>query len=169
MALHLYVRPQITRGRGIEMQIDQGNDTLEPSATANNPNPTFNISAIVTSVHVESGDIIVLGGLAQDSVANDDNNLPIIGQIPGLGRLFQHNIVSHEKKVLMVFIRPHILKTEHDAMEVSGGKYNHLRQDQLDIGRAQEQYTPSINKTIVPPLHQSKLPKPFGRTNTMTK
>ena len=169
VALHLYVRPQITRGRGIEMQIDQGNDTLEPSATANNPNPTFNISAIVTSVHVESGDIIVLGGLAQDSVANDDNNLPIIGQIPGLGRLFQHNIVSHEKKVLMVFIRPHILKTEHDAMEVSGGKYNHLRQDQLDIGRAQEQYTPSINKTIVPPLHQSKLPKPFGRTNTMTK
>ena len=169
VALHLYVRPQITRGRGIEMQIDQGNDTLEPSAAADNPNPTFNISAIVTSVHVESGDIIVLGGLAQDSVANDDNNMPIIGQIPGLGRLFQHNIVSHEKKVLMVFIRPHILKTEHDAMEVSGGKYNHLRQDQLDIGRAQEQYTPYINKTIVPPLHQSKLPKPFGRTNTATK
>lgn len=163
VALHLYVRPQITRGRGIEMQIDQGNDTLEPSATADNPNPTFNISAIVTSVHVESGDIIVLGGLAQDSVANDDNNLPIIGQIPGIGRLFQHNIVSHEKKVLMVFIRPHILKTERDAMEVSGGKYNHMRQDQLDIGRAQEEYTPYINKTIAPPLHQSTLPKPFGR------
>lgn len=169
VALHLYVRPQITRGRGIEMQIDQGNDTLEPSAVVDNPNPTFNISAIVTSVHVESGDIIVLGGLAQDSVANDDNNLPIVGQIPGIGRLFQHNIVNHEKKVLMVFIRPHILKTERDAMEVSGGKYNHLRQDQLDIGRAQEQYTPYINKTIAPPLHQSTLPKPFVHPNNVTK
>lgn len=169
VALHLYVRPQITRGRGIEMQIDQGNDTLEPSAAVDNPNPTFNISAIVTSVHVESGDIIVLGGLAQDSVANDDNNIPIIGQIPGVGRLFQHNIVNHEKKVLMVFIRPHILKTERDAMEVSGGKYNHMRQDQLDIGRAQEQYTPYINKTIAPPLHQSTLPKPFGRQKSSEK
>lgn len=169
VALHLYVRPQITRGRGIEMQIDQGNDTLEPSAQVDNPNPTFNISAIVTSVHVESGDIIVLGGLAQDSVANDDNNLPIIGQIPGIGRLFQHNIVNHEKKVLMVFIRPHILKTELDNMQVTGSKYNHMRQDQLDIGRAQEKYTPYINKTIVPPLHQSKLPKPFCNVSPATK
>ena len=168
VALHLYVRPQITRGRGIELQIDQGNDTLEPTALPTT-NPTFNISAIVTSVHVESGDIIVLGGLAQDSVANDDNNLPIIGQIPGIGRLFQHNIVSHEKKVLMVFIRPHILKTKHDSMEVSGSKYNHVRQDQLAIAHAQERYMPYINKTIVPPLHQSRLPKPFCHAPRATK
>lgn len=161
VALHLYVRPQITRGQGIEMQIDQGNDTLEPTDAVNGTTPTFNISAIVTSVHVESGDIIVLGGLAQDRVGNDNNGLPILGQIPGIGRLFQHNNVSHEKKVLMVFIRPHILRTENDALQVTNGKYNHLRQDQLDIGRSQEIYTPDINKTIVPPLHQSTLPKPF--------
>ncbi|HBI22516.1 MAG TPA: type II protein secretion LspD, partial [Legionella sp.] len=75
-ALHLYVRPQITRGNGIEMQIDQGNDTLaSPDLLGNNPNPTFNISAIVTSVHVESGDVIVLGGLAQDRINNENNNL----------------------------------------------------------------------------------------------
>jgi general secretion pathway protein D len=160
-ALHLYVRPQITRGNGIEMQIDQGNDTLESPDLINNTTPTFNISAIVTSVHVESGDIIVLGGLAQDRVGNDNNSLPILGDIPGVGRLFQHNSVTHEKKVLMVFIRPHILKTERDALEISGSKYNHVRQDQLTIARDQEEYTPYINKTIVPPLHQSALPKPF--------
>lgn len=168
-ALHLYVRPQITRGNGIEMQIDQGNDTLESPDLGNNLNPTFNISAIVTSVHVESGDIIVLGGLAQDRVGNENNHLPILGEIPGVGRLFKHNIVSHEKKVLMVFIRPHILRSEHDAMEITGGKYNHVRQDQLNIARAQEVYTPYNNKTIVPPLHQSALPKPFGKTHSMMK
>ena len=161
VALHLYVRPQITRGQGIEMQIDQGNDTLDPTDLVNSTTPTFNISAIVTSVHVESGDIIVLGGLSQDQVGNDNNNLPILGDIPGVGRLFQHNSTTHEKKVLMVFIRPHILRTEHDAVEVTGGKYNHMRQDQLDIARSQEQYIPGINKTIAPPLHQSALPKPF--------
>lgn len=161
VALHLYVRPQITRGQGIEMQIDQGNDTLASPDVVNNTTPTFNISAIVTSVHVESGDIIVLGGLASDNVTNDANGLPILGDIPGIGRLFQHNSVAHEKKVLMVFIRPHILRTEQDALQVTGGKYNHLRQDQLAIAHSQELYTPYINKTIVPPLHQSALPKPF--------
>ena len=164
VALHLYIRPQITRGQGIEMQIDQGNDTLEPSDVVNGTTPTFNISAIVTSVHVESGDIIVLGGLTQDQVGNDSTFLPILGELPGVGRLFQHNSVSHEKKVLMVFIRPHILRTEHDVVQFTGGKYNHMRQDQLDIARAQEQYTPRVNKTVAPPLHQSALPKPFCNT-----
>lgn len=164
VALHLYIRPQITRGQGIEMQIDQGNDTLEPSDVINGTTPTFNISAIVTSVHVESGDIIVLGGLTQDQVGNDSTFMPILGEIPGIGRLFQHNSVSHEKKVLMVFIRPHILRTEHDVVQITGGKYNHMRQDQLDIAHAQEQYLPKINKTVAPPLHQSALPKPFCHT-----
>ncbi len=161
VALHLYVRPQITHGQGIEMQIDQGNDTLEPTDQVNGTTPTFNISAIVTSVHVESGDIIVLGGLAQDQVGNDNNNIPILSGIPGIGRLFQHNSVSHEKKVLMVFIRPHILRTECDTLHVTGGKYNHMRQDQLKIARSQEIYNPYNNKTIAPPLHQAALPRPF--------
>lgn len=161
VALHLYVKPQITRDNGIQMQIDQGNDTLEPIDTAQNTNPTFNISAIVTSVHVESGDIIVLGGLAQDTLGNDSTGIPILGDIPGVGRLFQHNSVNREKKVLMVFIRPHILRSERDTLNVTGSKYNHLRQDELDIARSQESYDPRNNKTVVPPLHRSALPKPF--------
>ncbi|HBI21281.1 MAG TPA: type II protein secretion LspD, partial [Legionella sp.] len=140
-----------------------------PDLLGNNPNPTFNISAIVTSVHVESGDVIVLGGLAQDRINNENNNLPILGGIPGIGRLFQHNAVTHEKKVLMVFIRPHILRTEQDAMEITGGKYNHVRQDQLAIARSQEVYNPYNNKTIVPPLHVSALPKPFAHPRMATK
>lgn len=165
VALHLYVRPQITRGKGIQMQIDQGNDTLEtlnqidPGVT-----PTFNISAIVTSVHVESGDVIVLGGLAQDTLNSDNDRLPILGDIPGIGRLFQRNITNREKKVLMVFIRPHILRTEQDGLEVTGSKYNHVRQDEIDISRAQEEYNQTDRNTIVPAWHTSKLPKPFCHT-----
>ena len=174
VALHLYVRPQITRGRGIQMQIDQGNDSLDPTSTADSPtNPTFNISAIMTSVHVESGDVVVLGGLAQDSLGNDNFSIPILGDIPGVGRLFQHNIVNREKKVLMVFIRPVILRTEQDALHVTGGKYTNARQDQLDIARAQEQFNATDRNTVLPRLHDDKLPKPFCRLSdshaTMTK
>ena len=163
VALHLYVRPQITRAKGIQMQIDQGNDTLDTASSIDpGTNPTFNISSIVTSVHVESGDIVVLGGLAQDSLGNDNNGIPILNHIPGLGRLFQHNIINREKKVLMVFIRPRILRTENDGMQVAGGKYNDLRNYQLEWIRTQE-FDRRNKATVLPPLHSANLPRPFSR------
>ncbi|MCC5792574.1 MAG: GspD family T2SS secretin variant LspD [Legionellaceae bacterium] len=162
VALHLYVRPQITRGQGIQMQIDQGNDTISPTSIENSVNPVFNISSIVTSVHVESGDIVVLGGLSQDSLGNEDNHLPILGDIPGIGRLFQHNIRNREKKVLMVFIKPIILRNKKDALQVTGGKYDHVRNYQLEMLRDQEIYIPDDKELYLPPLHSANLPKPFA-------
>lgn len=163
VALHLYVRPQITRGDGIQMQIDQGNNTLDPASTTESSlNPTFKISSIVTSVHVESGDIVVLGGLTQDSIGNDDNHIPILGGIPGLGKLFQHNIKNRDKRVLMVFIKPIILRNERDNLQVTGAKYNDIRQYQLDWIRSQEEYEEVNNQALLPPLTQGSLPIPFS-------
>lgn len=164
VALHLYVRPQITRGQGIQLQIDQGNDTLDPSVatTESATTPTFNISSIVTSVHVESGDIVVLGGLIQDSIGNDNNKLPILGDIPGIGRLFQRNIRNRDKRVLMVFIKPIILRNERDNLHVTGEKYNYIRQYQLDWIRSQEAFEQTDDETVFPPLTQGNLPVPFS-------
>lgn len=164
VALHLYVRPQITRGQGIQMQIDQGNDTLDPSSTADTTNPTFQISSIVTSVHVESGDVIVLGGLTQDSLGNDNNRLPILGDIPGIGRLFQHNIRNRDKKVLMVFIKPIILRNPKDNLHITGEKYNNVRQYQLEWLRSQEIFEQTDDETVLPPWSEATLPRPFSRT-----
>lgn len=161
VALHLYVRPQITRGQGIQLQIDQGNDTLDPASGTNTNNPVFKISSIVTSVHVESGDIVVLGGLKQDSLGNNDNRLPILGDIPGLGRLFQHNIRNREKRVLMVFIRTIILRNERQAVQITGGKYDDIRQYQLDWLRTQD-YDQRNNDVLLPALQTADLPKPFS-------
>ena len=162
VALHLYVRPQITEGNGIQMQIDEGNDTLDPAST-DSTNPTFRVSAIVTSVHVESGDIVVLGGLTQDRIDNAGNRIPILGDIPGLGKLFQRNIDTREKRVLMVFIKPIILKNEKDAIRVSGEKYNNVRQYQLDWLQSQE-FSETNNEMLLPALDLANLPEPFERT-----
>ncbi|HHX4256077.1 TPA: GspD family T2SS secretin variant LspD [Legionella anisa] len=164
VALHLYVRPQITRGNGIQMQIDQGNDTLDPPVVAPNvTTPTFRISSIVTAVHVESGDAVVLGGLTQDSLNNDNNRLPILGDIPGMGRIFKRKINSREKRVLMVFIKPLILRNERDNMHMSSEKYNHIRQYELDWLRSQDAFVQSNNSTVLPALKRAELPKPFNR------
>ncbi|MBA2650072.1 MAG: GspD family T2SS secretin variant LspD [Legionella sp.] len=162
VALHLYVRPQITKGCGIQMQIDQGNDTLDPSSINNNTTPTFSISSIVTSVNVESGDIVVLGGLTQDGIGNNNVTVPILAGIPGLGRLFQHNIRNREKKVLMVFIKPIILRTEHDTVMVSGDKYENTREYELEWVRSQEVYNQNDQESVLPPLVTADLPIPFS-------
>lgn len=162
VALHLYVRPQITRGQGIQMQIDQGNDTLDPESNlTDTTNPTFSISSIVTSVHVESGDIVVLGGLNQDSLANTNNRIPILGDIPGIGRLFQRNIRDREKRVLMVFIKPIILRSQNDSYAVTSAKYNNTRQYELEWVRSQEEYDKSDSETVMPALNTAQLPIPF--------
>ena len=162
VALHLYVRPQITHGRGIQLQIDQGNDTLDAASTINpGTTPTFNISAIVTSVHVDSGDIVVLGGLTQDSLGNDAVDVPILDKIPGLGKLFQHNIETRDKKVLMVFIKTSILRNEHDTLNVTGSKYNDTRQAELELLREHE-YDAHNADGLLKPLHSAELPMPFN-------
>lgn len=169
VALHLYVRPQITRDQGIQLQIDQGNDTLDPGSEVgdnSNGNPTFRISSIVTAVHVQSGDIVILGGLAENSLGNENSSIPILKDIPGLGRIFQHNIRSTEKRVLMVFIRPIILKNPADTVRVTGSKYNDTREEELAFVRSQEQYIPTDKQTILSPLHQARLPTPFTPMTT---
>jgi general secretion pathway protein D len=163
VALHLYVRPQITRGNGIQMQIDQGNDTLDPPATAETSTiPTFRISSIVTSVHVESGNVVVLGGLTQDSLNSDNNRIPILGDIPGIGRLFKRSIHGRDKRVLMVFIKPIILRNERENTYTTNEKYNRIRQYELDWLRS-EQYLQSNNTTVMPALKKADLPRPFSR------
>lgn len=169
VALHLYVRPQITRDNGIQMQIDQGNDTLDPTSTlSSSTTPTFNISSIVTSVHIENNDTIVLGGLAQNGLGTESVSLPILGDIPGLGKLFQHNINNHEKKILMVFISPQILRTEQDELNVSGKKYNSTREDQLELLQSID-YDWRNKKTLMPALHPKTLPKPFAPQQASSK
>lgn len=166
VALHLYVRPQITHDRGIQLQIDQGNDTLDATNTINpGTTPTFNISAIVTSVHVDSGDIVVLGGLTQDSIGNDAVDLPILGKVPGLGKLFQHNIENREKKVLMVFIKTSILKNERDAIVATGTKYNDTRQVEIEMIK-KHQYDVHNSDSLLKPLQSAQFPRPFSHPTT---
>lgn len=162
VALHLYVRPQITRDHGIQMQIDQGNDTLDPATNIpNTTTPTFSISAIVTSVHVESGDIIVLGGLNQDSLANTSTGIPILSNIPGIGRLFQRNIRNRDKRVLMVFIRPTIIRNSKVSDDLTAVKYNATREYELAWVRSQEVFNQPDIETVLPPLNMEALPIPF--------
>ncbi len=161
VALHLYVKPQISQGNSIQMQIDHGNDTLQNEESATTGLPVINTSSIQTSVLVNSGDVLVLGGLVQNGRRQTGNKIPILGDLPGLGELFQNNARAKSKKVLMVFIRPIILNSNKKELQVTNNKYMNLRQEQLELMR-DEAFNADNKEMILKPLaKRMKLPKPF--------
>lgn len=131
VTLSLNVTPQIAPDNTVKLKIRQKDDSLMQGQDANNPNPTINTSKIDTSVLVNSGDILVLGGLISNNDTLQDQKIPILGDIPLIGKLFhstQHNV---EKKNLMVFIRPVIINNKEDAQVQSMKKYNFVRYQQM--------------------------------------
>ncbi|HEB97913.1 MAG TPA: hypothetical protein ENJ05_00215, partial [Thiotrichales bacterium] len=87
--------------------------------------------SIKTSVLVEDGQIIVLGGLIDDQLVENIQKVPFLGDIPVLGHLFKSRGTRKEKRNLMVFIRPTILRDAALINRTSRNKYNYIRAQEL--------------------------------------
>lgn len=161
VGLELDVTPQIGQGDAVQLGIKQKNGTLQ---NPDNPGdkPVINNSAINTSVIVNSGDILVLGGLMSNSLTDSLSKTPVLGDIPVLGKLFHHKSHSLDKKNLLVFIHPVILKTPTDGTRISEAKYDSMRhtQDSWQAEWLSGKDDPAERR--LPPREQLlKLPPPF--------
>ncbi len=165
VALTLKVNPQINLGTAVRLRLALQNDTLQDP---DNPglNPIVNTSKIQNSVIINSQDILVLGGLVSNNMTERTDKIPLIGDIPIVGTLFQHKARKIEKKNLMVFIKPTILHNNQDVSGVTSTKYNTIRNTQingpLDLSHVAEQKRQNIL-----PLWKNnvKLPQPFQNDN----
>lgn len=128
----LELTPQITDDGTILLKIKQEISSLSSSAGA--VDLITNERTIETSVIVEDGGILVLGGLIDDQLLETDQRVPILGSIPVLGNLFRSRRTEKIKTNLMVFIKPKILLDGLGSLEVTGEKYNYLRQLQQRDG-----------------------------------
>lgn len=161
VALHLYVTPSISANNVIQMAINQGDDTLA-NPSVKSTTPEINISSIKTSVLINSGDTLVLGGLIQDQLSKDNDKIPILGDIPIIGNwLFGNQNNTREKKMLMVFIHPVIIRGPLSSMRLTSSKYNFMRKHQLSWIHSLS-YHKGVNEAVLPPWgKQAKLPLPF--------
>ena len=101
----LKITPQINEGSGVKLTIEQETSSISQGASGAVDLVT-NKRTITTSVFVEDGDILVLGGLIDDQLQESEQRVPGLGQIPGLGWLFRARKTERTKTNLMVFIRP---------------------------------------------------------------
>jgi len=92
-----------------------------------------NKRSIVTTVLVEDGETIVLGGLIDEDVQESIKKVPVLGDIPLLGRLFRSTSISRTKRNLMVFLRPTIVRSSEDVRSISNRKYNYFQAIENDL------------------------------------
>ncbi len=147
VGLTLKIKSQIGEGGTVRMQVYQENSNV----TAQGVNgPTLDKSAIETSVVVEDGDVIVLGGLMKDEYADGENGVPGLSKIPLLGNLFGTKNRSRVKTNLMVFLRPVVLRDAASTNQLSLDRYESIRAVQQTGQPAKNLLLPDTGAPVLP-------------------
>ena len=130
VGITLKVTPQINEGTTIKLDIEQEVSSISASSTSASDLIT-NKRTLKTSVLVEDGEILVLGGLIDDQMLDNESKVPLLGDIPLLGHLFRYRNTTKQKQNLMIFMRPSIMRDKADALYHTHEKYNYLRAQQI--------------------------------------
>ncbi|WP_407642411.1 type II secretion system secretin GspD [Caballeronia arvi] len=126
----LHVKPQITDGGVLKMQIYQEDSSVD-NTTINNPGGvTINTRSVQSTILADNGEIVVLGGLMQDQYNSNNSKIPLLGDLPFIGSLFRSESKTRTKTNLMVFLRPVIVRDQETASQIANTRYDYLRQQQ---------------------------------------
>ena len=131
VGLTLRVRPQVGEGGTVRMTVFQENSSVDASSKTNSTGLTTNKSSIETTVVIDDGATLVLGGLLKDEFSNGDSQVPLLGDIPVLGNLFKSRSRSRNKTNLMVFLRPVVIRSQDDSNALTLDRYDFMRQKQI--------------------------------------
>jgi general secretion pathway protein D len=130
VGLTLRVKPQISENGTVKMQIFQEVSSID-SKSSTTAGLITNKRSIESSVLVEDGSIVVLGGLLQDDTSSSQEKVPGFGDIPFFGNLFKAETRSRKKTNLMVFLRPVVVRDGAATEALSLGRYEQMRLNQL--------------------------------------
>ncbi|WP_293857778.1 type II secretion system secretin GspD [Sphingomonas sp. SCN 67-18] len=131
VGIQLEVKPQINAGGSVKLFLRQEVSSIAGPVSNDNSELILNKREIETTVTVDDGQIIALGGLLDDNERRTIEKIPLLGDIPAIGRLFQSRARARQKTNLMVFIRPTILRTAEDARKLAERRYGYVRDQQL--------------------------------------
>jgi general secretion pathway protein D len=146
VGIKLKVTPQINEGDAVQLLIEQEVSSISGATSVD---ILINKREIKTSVIVDDGGTIVLGGLIDEDVQESVSKVPLLGDIPIIGHLFKSTSTSVRKRNLMVFIRPTIIRDGMTMNKISQKKYQYIRAEQL---KRQSQGIPLMPFTEGPTL-----------------
>ena len=154
VGVKLVITPQINEGGdSLLLKISQEISSIASSA-AGAVDLITNERIIETTVIVEDGEILVLGGLLEDTLRESNQRVPILGSIPLLGALFRTQKIDSVKTNLMIFIRPKILRDSVQTAYATDEKYNAIRDVQQEGGNFG--MLRSNDRPMLPPIETYK-------------
>jgi general secretion pathway protein D len=132
VGITLKVTPQISKGETLVLEIDQIVSNISSQAIAGASDIVTTERQITTQVIAQNGEVIILGGLIEDVVTQTQQKIPLLGDIPYLGRLFRNDITDVQKSNLMIFLKSTIIRSPQELRGATAEKYNNIRTDQLE-------------------------------------
>lgn len=157
VGIKLRVQPQISEGDGVRLAIEgESSQLLGDSSERSTADVVTAKSTIQTNVMVRDGDLLVLGGLIDGQFEQTETKVPLLGDIPILGHLFRSTGTRNDETVMMMFIRPTIIRDAETAVGLSRRRYNHLISRDLDqsngeLGRRLEEFLEEQQFDLVTP------------------
>lgn len=164
VGLTLTLTPQINKGETIQMTLEQEISSIAQGAQGATDLIT-NKRTLNTSVEVENSQILVLGGLIDSQVQESTQKVPILGDIPLLGALFTSQDVNRQKRNLLNFIRPTILRGEGSANYYTRRKYEHMREIQKQAQKSDIPLMPNTDRPELPPMERYRKQPIFPNQN----
>jgi general secretion pathway protein D len=151
VGLTLRVKPQISEGGTVRLQIYQEVSSVVDTILPNPAGVTTNKRAVESTVLVDDGQIVVIGGLIQDGVRETVEKVPFLGDIPLLGALFTYSTRSRSKTNLMVFLRPTVMRNPQRAESFSIERYDYILGEQSKAQPPQSWPLPDMEAPRLPP------------------
>ncbi len=151
VGLTLRVKPQISEGGTVRLQIYQEVSSVVDTILPNPAGVTTNKRAVESTVLVDDGQIVVIGGLIQDSVREGVEKVPVLGDLPLLGALFTYKTRSRTKTNLMVFLRPTVLRDAQRAEMLTAGRYDYILGEQYKAKIPSSPPLPELEAPSLPP------------------
>jgi len=131
VGLTLRVRPQVGEGGTVRMTVFQEDSSVKAGADTGT-GPTTTKSSIETTVVIDDGQVLVLGGLLKDDYQDNNSQVPLLGDIPYIGNLFKSQSRTRKKTNLMVFLRPIVMRTQETANAFTLDRYDYMRNKQIE-------------------------------------
>lgn len=148
VGLTLRIRPQISEGGTIRMQIMQEVSSVQ--SFTNTAGVITNKRSVESTVLLDDNQIIVIGGLIQDSVSDGIEKVPVLGDLPLLGGLFQYKTRSRTKTNLMVFLRPTVLRDAKRAEGLTSERYDYILGEQQKLKPVPHAVMPEVEWPALP-------------------
>ena len=165
VGLTLRVKPQITEGGSVRLVVYQ--EVSRVDSTNNPAGIITNKRSLESSVMVDDGQVIVLGGLIQDALTDGTDKVPVVGDVPVLGALFRYDQRKRVKTNLMIFLKPTVVRGPAGASRYTNERYDYLAGEQQRMQPPERMFWEFWDDRTYPQLPQPGVVLPPGSIGPM--